>query len=50
MSNDHPDPVPAAASLLLLRDGAMAAGYLDGGEARDLMLGTAGPVLNDDGS
>ncbi|MDQ0942316.1 TetR/AcrR family transcriptional regulator [Streptomyces sp. V1I1] len=43
----HPDPVPAAASLLLLRDGAMVGGYLDGDEVRDTMIRTADELLKD---
>ncbi|MFJ8405015.1 TetR/AcrR family transcriptional regulator [Streptomyces microflavus] len=45
----HPDPVPAAASLLLVRDGAMIGGYLDGAAARETLISTAAALLGGGG-
>ncbi|MCU7825868.1 TetR/AcrR family transcriptional regulator [Kitasatospora sp. DSM 101779] len=41
----HLDPAGGAAALLLLRDGAMVAGYLDGTETRDRITATAAALL-----
>ncbi|WP_030269426.1 TetR/AcrR family transcriptional regulator [Streptomyces sp. NRRL B-24484] len=41
----HPDPAGGAVALLLLRDGAMVAGYLDGPETRTRIATTAAALL-----
>ncbi|WP_069171508.1 TetR/AcrR family transcriptional regulator [Streptomyces griseus] len=41
----HPAPDAGAASLLLARDGAMVGGYLDGSDARAVLLRTADALM-----
>ncbi|MDR6980863.1 AcrR family transcriptional regulator [Streptomyces sp. 3330] len=46
----HPDPRGAAATLVLLRDGAMVGGYLDGPGVSDALARAARAVLGECGS
>ncbi|MER6121321.1 TetR/AcrR family transcriptional regulator [Streptomyces sp. NPDC001795] len=46
----HPDPPAAAAMLVLLRDGAMVGGYLDGPAASDALARGAHAVLGEPAS